>query len=563
MHSCMVLTQCSFGLHPKFVASLRNNSTNPSSNTSPPLPDFQKQQKIMKPYRYHDQESLCSRHTDKVEEVRRIVHETKGEKETLLLIDSLQKLSVDYHFEEEIEEKMHSLYEKRLKIINGEANNIMEVSLLFRLLRQAQYPISTDVFDRFLDRRGEFMASLTKEIEGLISLFEASNLNFGGELILYRANEFSRIHLKPYMTSLDADLAVHIKQILDNPYHLTLERFKARQILDNNTSKFYYNFNIVELGKMDFSMIQSLHQKELKEVSRWWKESGLGQELGFARVQPLKWFTWPMTCLPNPKFSKYRIVLSKVIAFVYLLDDIFDVKGSLDELYLFTQAIERWDHSSMNSLPDYMRACFKVLEDTINEIARIVFEEHGWNSIEYLKKSWIQLSKAFLVEAKWLIEDEVPTVDDYMKTSTVSCGVPLILVHLYFLLGHGVSENLVENLRNLISCPARILRLWDDLGSAKDEEQNGRDGSLLACLMKENPHCSSQVARGKVMQMIDEAWEELNKESFSLSTSMFSRDFVIVCLNAARMVRVIYNYDEEHKLPMLKEYINLLLFEQI
>ncbi|KAG6469938.1 (3S,6E)-nerolidol synthase 1-like isoform X1 [Zingiber officinale] len=537
-------------LHPKFVASLHNSS---SSN---PL-HFRKQQ-TTKPYHYNDhQKSLCLRHTDKLQDVRRIVDETKGEKETLFLIDSLQKLCVDYHFEEEIEAKMHSLYEKQSKIIDGEPNNIVEVSLLFRLLRQAQYPISTDVFYRFLDRSGEFMASLANQMEGLISLFEASNLNFGGELMLYRANEFSRIHLKPYMTSLDSDLAVHIKQILENPYHLTLQRFKARQILDNNISKSYYNFNIVELGKMDFTMIQSLHQKELKEVTRWWKESGLDQELVFARVQPLKWFIWPMTCLPNPKFSEYRIVLSKVIAFVYLLDDIFDVEGSLDELYLFTQAIERWDHSSMNSLPDYMRACFKVLQDTINEIAQIVVEEHGWNPIEYLKKSWIQLSKAFLVEAKWLIEDEVPTVDDYMKTSTISCGVPLVLVYTYFLLGHGAG-NLLENLPNLISCPTRILRLWDDLGSAKDEEQKGRDGSLLASLRKENPHWSSQVARGKVMQMIEEAWEELNKESFSPSASMFSRDFVIGCLNAARMVRVMYNYSEEHKLPMLKEYINLL-----
>lgn len=66
-----------------------------------------------------------------------------------------------------------------------------------------------------------------------------------------------------------------------------------------------------------------------------------------------------------------------------------------------------------------------------------------------------------------MIEDEVPTVDDYMKTSTVSCGVPLVLVHFYFLLGQGVSTKISENLWNFISCPARILRLWDDLGSAK------------------------------------------------------------------------------------------------
>lgn len=116
------------------------------------------------------------------------------------------------------------------------------------------------------------MASLTKDMEGLISLFEASNLNFGGELILYRANEFSRIHLESYMNSLDTDLEVHIKQTLEIPYHLTLQTFKARHILDNNASNnkfFYYNFDIVELGKMDFTILQSMYQEEFKEVTRY------------------------------------------------------------------------------------------------------------------------------------------------------------------------------------------------------------------------------------------------------------------------------------------------------
>lgn len=125
----------------------------------------------------------------------------------------------------------------------------------------------SDVFYRFHDGRGEFTASLAKDMEGLISLFEASNLNFGGELILYKANEFSRIHLKSCMKSLDTDLELHIKQTLETPYHLTLQRLKARQILDNNKF-FYYNFNIVELGKLDFTILQSMYQEEFKEFTR-------------------------------------------------------------------------------------------------------------------------------------------------------------------------------------------------------------------------------------------------------------------------------------------------------
>ncbi|KAG6472731.1 hypothetical protein ZIOFF_070208 [Zingiber officinale] len=522
-----MLAQCSSSFYPKFMASLHTNTTNNPSSTHiampPRLHQLQKQ-RIMKSDIFEDQESLCLRHSDRLSQVRRMFDDqTRGAKETLLFIDSLQKLAIDYHFEEEIQAEMHSLYDQRLPISNGEGSSIAEVALLFRLLRQARYPISTDVLRRFHDGRGEFMASLSKEMDGLMNLFEASNLNTGGELILYRANEFSSHHLRSYMASLGPEFAVTIEHVLETPSHMTLQRFQARKYLDSDN--FYHNLHVRELGEMDFTMLQSLHQKELKEVT--------------------------------------RVVLSKIIAFVYLLDDIFDVEGSIDDLHLFVQAIERWDHSSMDSLPNYMRVCFKELNSTINEIAEIVLKEHGWNPIEYLKKSWIQLSNAFLVEAKLLSKDQVPTMDDYMKIATITCGVPAALMHMYFLLGHHTTNDLCEDLPSLISCPSRILRLWDDLGSTKDEKQIGRDGSLLICMMKENPHWSLEVAKEKVMQMIEKEWEELNKECFSSSTSTFSQDFVTACLNSARMVRVMYNYNEEHNLPMLKEYINLLLFKQI
>lgn len=68
---------------------------------------------------------------------------------------------------------------------------------------------------------------------------------------------------------------------------------------------------------------------------------GLAQQLTFARDQLLKWYVWSMTALQGPQNSKYRIELTKVIAFVYIIDDIFDVIGSLDELHIFTEVINK------------------------------------------------------------------------------------------------------------------------------------------------------------------------------------------------------------------------------
>lgn len=60
------------------------------------------------------------------------------------------------------------------------------------------------------------------------------------------------------------------------------------------------------------------------------------------RDQPIKWYTWPMACLTDPSLSEERVELTKSISLVYIIDDIFDVHGTLDELVLFTAAVERY-----------------------------------------------------------------------------------------------------------------------------------------------------------------------------------------------------------------------------
>lgn len=65
------------------------------------------------------------------------------------------------------------------------------------------------------------------------------------------------------------------------------------------------------------------------------------EELKFARDQALKWYMWPMAIIPYPRLSEQRIEFTKPISLIYIIDDIFDVGGTLDELTLFTEAVNR------------------------------------------------------------------------------------------------------------------------------------------------------------------------------------------------------------------------------
>ena len=69
-----------------------------------------------------------------------------------------------------------------------------------------------------------------------------------------------------------------------------------------------------------------------------------------------------------------------------------------------------------------------------------------------------------------LWERSLPSAEEYLKNGIVSSGVHIVMVHAFSLLGHGLTEENVQIIdRNpvIISSPATILRLWDDLGNAE------------------------------------------------------------------------------------------------
>lgn len=154
---------------------------------------------------------------------------------------------------------------------------------------------------------------------------------------------------------------------------------------------------------------------------------GLVEKLSFGRDRPLECYLWTVGLLPEPRYSNCRIDLAKTIAILLVLDDMFDSYGSLDELALFTDAIQRsvsvpyfrrryqlknfvcflmgdselvisltssqnlltfrWDLSAMEQLPQYMKICYMALYNTTNEIGYNILKQHGWSVVPHLKRT--------------------------------------------------------------------------------------------------------------------------------------------------------------------------------
>ncbi|KAL7233775.1 hypothetical protein ACSBR1_017396 [Camellia fascicularis] len=273
---------------------------------------------------------------------------------------------------------------------------------------------------------------------------------------------------------------------------------------------------------------------------------GLGEKLSFARDRLMENFLWTVGVDFKPQFGHGRRMATIVNALITTIDDVYDVYGTVDELELFTNAVERWDISAMEQLPTYMRICFLALFNSINEIAFYTLMEQGVHIIPYLHKMWADLCKCYLVEAKWYYSGYIPTSEEYMNNAWISISAPVILTHAYFLCTNPITKEGLECLEkypNMIRWSATILRLADDLGTSSDELIKGDIPKSIQCHMHETG-VSEEDAREHIKYLIGETWKKMNRDR--VMDSPFSQTFIEIAMNLARMAQCMYQYGDGH-----------------
>ncbi|TKY48784.1 terpene synthase 11 [Spatholobus suberectus] len=474
---------------------------------------------------------------------------------TLKIIDTIQRLGIGHHFEEEINVQLGRVGDWDV------TQDLSATALQFRLLRHNGWPTCSDVFKKFLEKSGNFKESITSDIWGLLSLYEASYLGAKGEEVLQQAMDFSKAHLHQSLPHLSPEVGKLVARALTLPRNLRMARLEARNYMEEYSQASSQIPALLELAKLDFVMVQSMHQKELAEISRWWKKLGLVERLGFARDRPAECFLWTVGVFPEPCYSNCRIELTKTICILLVMDDIFDTYGTLDELVLFTKAIKRWDLDVMEQLPEYMKICYMALYNTTHEIAYRIQKEHGQTVVACLKKTWIDIFEAFLKEAKWFNSGYIPAFREYLDNGVISSGSYMALVHATFLIGDGLSKETISVMKSyprLFSCSGEILRLWDDLGTSREEQERGDNACSIQCLMIENNISDENVARKHIRQLIGNLWLELN--GLAMTTTALPLSVMKASLNMARTAQVIYQHGDDQSTFTVDDYVQTLLF---
>ncbi|KAK9209542.1 hypothetical protein WN944_001909 [Citrus x changshan-huyou] len=454
----------------------------------------------------------------------------------LQLVDAVQRLGVAYHFEQEIEDAMEKIYHDDFD--NNDDVDLYTISLRFRLLRQQGFKVPCDVFEKFKDDEGKFKASLVKDVQGILSLYEAGNLAIRGEDILDEAIAFTRTHLKS-MASDDVcpnNLAEQINHALDCPLRRALPRVETRFFLSVYPRVDKHDKTLLKFAKVDFNLVQRIHQKELSAITRWWKDLDFTTKLPYARDRIVELYFWIVGTYFEPKYTLARKIMTKTIYMASIIDDTFDAYGFFEELKLFVEAVQRWDIGAMDILPEYMKVLYKALLDTYNEVEQDLAKEGRSSYLRYDKEKMQELVQMYFVQAKWSSEGYVPTWEEYYPVGLVSGGYFMLATNSFLGMCEVANKEAFEWISKnpkISTASSVICRLRNDIVSHQFEQKRGHVASGVECYIKQHGVSEEEVVK-VFTEEVENAWKDMNEEF--LKPTAFPVALIERPFNIARMI---------------------------
>ncbi|KAK1366869.1 hypothetical protein POM88_042430 [Heracleum sosnowskyi] len=122
-----------------------------------------------------------------------------------------------------------------------------------------------------------------------------------------------------------------------------------------------------------------------------------------------------------PQYAKARIFLTKVISLASIVDVMYDVYGTAEELQQFSDAIEKYRRRNGQGRRGQYTARF-----------------------DYAKDAFKRLTRSYQQEAKWFQISYFPTFEEYMSVACVSDGLKMLAVTSSVLMGNIATREAFE-----------------------------------------------------------------------------------------------------------------------
>ncbi|XP_006394502.2 terpenoid synthase 25 [Eutrema salsugineum] len=464
------------------------------------------------------------------------------EREKIHLIHLLISLAISHYFEEEIEEILNKAFGK-LEGLIAEEDNLETISTMFEVFRLYGHKMSCDVFERFKGKHdGEFNEDLVEDVRGMLKLYQASYLKKKDEDIMEEARTFTRNHLS--VTNTDQPhLSKHIQNALYIPRYHCVEIAVAREYISFYEQEEDHEEKLLKFAKLNFSYCQLHFDKELKAVTKWWKEQDLASKLPFTfRDRNVECYFGMMGISFEPRYSLARIIGTKISMIMTLVDDTYDAYATLPEVISFTDALQRWDIGAIDDLPSYMRILFRNLWDIIKDIKQEMgsLGRHGGvaPTIDEIKSL---AKKGYLEIAKWARASHVPSFEEYMEVGIVTGAMDDMA--LYSFLGmedcdEKIMYGWLASRTKVILALNVVFRLMNDITTFEEELERGEVANGVNCYMKQ--HGVSQEEAVRELKMMIKDHHEIMMDEFFSASSTVPRQVLVRVFNIARVVVLFY-----------------------
>ncbi|RLM61102.1 beta-sesquiphellandrene synthase-like [Panicum miliaceum] len=435
----------------------------------------------------------------------------------LELVDALQRLGVDYHYKEEIDALLRAVCGDEY----GGSEDLYATSLRFYLLRKHGYAVSSDVFVKFRDEQGNISSD---DVNTLITLYDAAHMRVHGEDILDSIITFNKSRLQSLImeTDLEPALREEVRVTLETTRFRRVERVEARRFISAYEKKAARDDTLLEFAKLDYNIVQVVYCNELKELTIWWKDLRSRVDLTFSRDRLVEMHFWMMGIVYEPYYSYARIMLTKQVLFVALLDDIYDNYSSTEESNIFTTALERWDEKAAEQIPEYLRPFYR---------------------------NALHVAKSYHAEVTWRDEHYIPAdVDEHLQISLGSIAAMQTVVLTFVSLGDVTTREAIDwalTYPKIVRGVTVIARIMNDIMSHEREQASDHMASTVQTCMKQYG-VTVEEAIEKLKVILEKAWMDMVQECLDQKYPMALLEKVV---SFAQSIDFFYKSEDLYTLP--------------
>ncbi|KEH34009.1 Ent-kaurene synthase [Medicago truncatula] len=504
----------------------------------------------------------------------------------LYMIDSLERLGIDRHFEKEIQSVLDETYRYWLQEEEDIFLDPTTCAMAFRILRLNGYDVSSDPFYQYSeDKFANSLKGYLKDVSAVLELYKASQVIIHpDESVLFKQSSWTRHFLEQdsstyqlYADKLRIYVDNEVNEVLNFPQHKNLERMLNRRSVEHynaNETRIlktsYRSCNlaskeILKLAVGDFNLCQSIHNQELKQLEGWIVENRL-DKLKFARQKQAYCYFIGAATLFSPELSDSRLALAKSTVLVTVVDDFFDVGSSEEEQLNIIQLFKIWDVDvDTVCCSEAVKIIFSAMRSTICEFGEKSVKRQGRNVTENLIKIWSNMIQSMFIEAEWSRSKTIPTIDVYMENACETFGLePLILTALY-LLGPKLSDDVATNkeLNYILKTTSICGRLLNDIQTFKREFEQGKLNAVTLHMVHGNGVVTVEDAIDKLKSVVEENRMELLRLVLQEKGSLVPRPCKDVFWKMMKASYLFYDENDKFTLNEMYSTVNAVIKDPI